>query len=430
MYFFYNLSIVFLTILISPLLLFKVVTKKKYRMGLKQRLGLLPAGVKELQGKRPIWLHAVSVGEVNASLPLIKGIKERYPDIDMIVSTITATGNMTARDKVKETDHIIFFPFDYPWIVKRVVEDINPRLFITMETEIWPNFLKTLRSREIPSLILNGRISNRSFGRYRAARFFMKQVLSCLSFIGMQTERDAERITAIGAEAEKVQVMGNIKFDASIPISERDGNRLKNSLGLLDHEEIMIAGSTHAGEEEKVLEMYRRIKKEHPSFILIIAPRHLERVREIEELVQKSGFLPVRKTSLEKGLENSFRENNSVLILDTLGELSGLYRISSLIFVGGSLMPDIGGHNILEPAVCKKPVFFGPYMDNFTEVALTMKREGGGIQIKNESEFFKKADELLRDKKKYAELGIKAYQAIQKNQGALLKSLEAVKKFI
>lgn len=430
MYLVYNLSIIFLTILISPLLLFQVITKKKYRMGLKQRLGFLPEGVKKLQEKRPIWLHAVSVGEVNASLPLVREIKEKYPDIDMVISTITATGNITARDKVKETEHIIFFPFDYPWIVTRVVEDINPRLFITMETEIWPNFLKTLRSRKIPSLILNGRISNRSFGKYRAVSFFMKRVLSCLSFIGMQTEKDAKRIAAMGAKAEKVQVMGNIKFDAPVPASEKDENRLKSSLGLLDHEEIMIAGSTHAGEEEKVLEMYRRIKKEHPSFILIIAPRHIERVREIEELIQRGGFIPVRKTSLEKGLENSFRENNSVLILDTLGELSGLYQISSLIFVGGSLMPDIGGHNILEPAVWKKPVFFGPHMDNFTEIALTMKREGGGIQIKNESEFVEKANELLKDRKKYEELGIKAYQTIQKNQGALLKSLEAVNKFI
>jgi 3-deoxy-D-manno-octulosonic-acid transferase len=430
MFFFYNISIGLLTILFSPFLFFKIVTKKKYRTGFKQRLGFLPSDLrKKLQGKRPIWLHAVSVGEVNASLPLIKGIKERYPDIEMIVSTITATGNRTARDKIRETENIIFFPFDYSGIVRRVVEEIHPRLFITMETEIWPNFLRILSGKDIPALILNGRISNRSFGRYRMVRVFMKKVLSCISFFGMQTGKDAERIIQIGAEKDRVRVIGNIKFDAPLPVSGKEED-LRVSLGLANSEGIMIAGSTHPGEEEKILAVYHRIKREYPDFVLIIAPRHIERVKEIEELIKREGFMPRRRTSSGYRPSASSRQNDSVLILDTFGELSGLYGISTLIFVGGSFVPGIGGHNVLEPAVYKKPVFYGPFMDNFSEIADAMREKGGGIQVRDEDDFVSKAEEILTNRERYRELGEKSYATVRENQGSLYQCLEAVKEFI
>jgi len=430
MFFFYNISIGLLTILLSPFLFFKIATKERYRTGFKQRAGFLPFELrKRLQGKRPIWLHAVSVGEVNASLPLIKGIKERYPDVEMVISTVTATGNRTARDKVRETENIIFFPFDYSAIVRRVIEEIQPRLFITIETEIWPNFLRVLCRKNVPALVLNGRISNRSFGRYRMVRIFMRNVLSCISFFGMQTEKDAERIVQIGAEKDRVRVTGNIKFDAPLPVSGK-GEDLRVSLGLAEGEEIMIAGSTHPGEEKRILAVYKRIKREYPHFVLVIAPRHIERTRDIEELIKGEGFIPIRRTSSECRPPASSGQSDSILILDTFGELSGLYGISTLVFVGGSFVPGIGGHNVLEPAVYKKPVFYGPFMDNFSEIANVMRIKGGGIQVRDEDEFVSKAGEILIDREKYRELGEKSYTTVKENQGSLYQCLEAVREFI
>lgn len=432
MYLLYNLLIHLGTILLLPFLIFKLLTTKKYRRGVKERLGNIPFSIRQkLKEKRPIWLHAVSVGEVNASLPLIKVIKERYPALDIVVSTVTETGNNTAKDKIKETDNIIFFPFDHPWIIKRVIEDLNPRLFITIETEIWPNFLRFLYTKNIPSVILNGRISNRSFKKYKIVGFFIKRVLSYLSFFGMQTEKDAERIVMLGAKKEKVKVLGNMKFDQALMlISNEDKENKSGSLDLLKNEKIMIAGSTHPGEEKKILDVFRNIKTEIPSLVLIIAPRHLERVGEIESLIKRDGFQPIRKTSLTNKLHKAFTDKNNILILDTLGELSKFYSISTLIFVGGSLVPKIGGHNILEPIIYKRPVFFGPYMDNFLEIARVIKEIGGGIQINSETEFISKAKELLKNKERFKELGERAYKAIEENQGSVLKSLEILEKFI
>lgn len=432
MYLLYNLLIHLGTILLLPFLIFKLLTTKKYRRGVKERLGNIPFSIRQkLKEKRPIWLHAVSVGEVNASLPLIKVIKERYPALDIVVSTVTETGNNTAKDKIKETDNIIFFPFDHPWIIKRVIEDLNPRLFITIETEIWPNFLRFLYTKNIPSVILNGRISNRSFKKYKIVGFFIKRVLSYLSFFGMQTEKDAERIVMLGAKKEKVKVLGNMKFDQALMlISNEDKENKSGSLDLLKNEKIMIAGSTHPGEEKKILDVFRNIKTEIPSLVLIIAPRHLERVGEIESLIKRDGFQPIRKTSLTNKLHKAFTDKNNILILDTLGELSKFYSISTLIFVGGSLVPKIGGHNILEPIIYKRPVFFGHYMDNFLEIARVIKEIGGGIQINSETEFISKAKELLKNKERFKELGERAYKAIEENQGSVLKSLEILEKFI
>lgn len=432
MYLLYNLLIHVGTILILPFLVFKIITTKKYRKGLKERLGHTPLDIRQrLEGKRPIWLHAVSVGEVNASLPLIKAMKEKYPLCDLIISTVTETGNNTAKEKIKETDNIIFFPFDHPWIVKRVIGNLNPSLFITMETELWPNFLRSLHARDIPSIILNARISSRSFGKYRTVGFFMKRVLSYLSFLGVQTERDAKRIIELGAEKERVKVMGNMKFDHALMLSSREEEEnIRESIGLKKNQRIMIAGSTHPGEEIKVLNMYRSLKKEFSSLFLIIAPRHLERVKEIEGLISREGFIPLRKTSLSSASIEPPLNDNHVMILDTLGELSKYYSASALILVAGSLVPHIGGHNILEAIIYKKPVFFGPYMDNFTEIARVVKETGGGIQIRSEAEFISMARELLEDEEKFNELGKRAYRVIEENQGSVSKSLEILERFI
>lgn len=432
MYLLYNLLIHLGTIILFPFLIFKVLTTKKYRRGIKERLGYISLDIKQrLKGNRPVWLHAVSVGEVNASLPLIKEIKKKYPTLDIVVSTITETGNNTARNKIKETENIIFFPFDHPWIIKRVIEYLNPKLFITMETEIWPNFLRFLYTKNIPSVIFNGRISSRSFKKYKMIGFFMKRVLFYLSFFGMQTEKDAERIIELGAKKERVKVLGNMKFDQALMlISSEDKENRESSLDQLKNEKIMIAGSTHPGEEDKVLNVFRNIKTEYPSLVLIIAPRHLERVGEIESLIKREGFGAIRKTSITNELNKAFIDKNNVLILDTLGELSKFYSISTIIFVGGSLVPKIGGHNILEPIIYKRPVFFGPYMDNFLEIASVIKEIGGGIQINNETEFIIKAKELLKNNERLKESGEKAYKAIEENHGSVLKSLEILDRFI
>jgi 3-deoxy-D-manno-octulosonic-acid transferase len=367
------------------------------------------------------------VGEVLATIPLIQEIKKKHPSEKIVLSTVTVTGNYTASIKAREVDAVLYFPFDYPPIVRRVINKITPKLFITLETEIWPNFLRALKRHHIPSVVISGRISNRSYQKYRISRFFFSKVLSNIDVFCMQSEVDSERIINIGAKPDRVDTIGNLKFDQqSAPLSLEEKARLYNELNLQEGQKLFVAGSTHRGEEEIVLDIFNSLKENSSDLVLLLAPRHPERFNEVAQLLSRQRFNYIKKTELLAGKKDPPRD---VILLDTIGELSKSYSIGTVIFVGGSFVP-IGGHNVLEPVSHKKAVIFGPFMENFSEISRSLKESGGGIQVHTKEEFLLHAKRLLQDDTIRDTLGEKAYQVISLNQGAINKAMDIIGQFI
>ena len=428
MYFIYNILLFSVSFLALPFILFAMLSTKKYRSGLSQKVGFVPDSIlSKLAGERPVWIHAVSVGEVMTTIPLIRKLKKKYPDQKIVLSTVTVTGNYTATLNAKEADAVIYFPFDYPFIVTRVIRTINPKLFITLETELWPNFLRALKRNHIPSVVISGRISKDSYQRYRWTRFFFSKVLENIDAFYMQTDVDARRIIDIGAPRDRVVTVGNLKFDQSLPIvTPEEKAQLYSTLYVNEEHKIFIAGSTHRGEEDIILDIFKTLRKSHPDLLLILAPRHPERFNEVSHLIIRHKFKGIKRTALtEQAQTNPY----DVILLDTIGELSKLYSIGTIIFVGGSLVP-IGGHNVLEPVVHKKAVLFGPHMDNFLEISSHLKDNGGGLQVHTKEELLTHAQKLLSDDTVRNDLGEKAFEIISRNQGAIEKAMEIIGTFI
>jgi 3-deoxy-D-manno-octulosonic-acid transferase len=417
MYVLYNILLVLLTLLLSPFILFKLVTVPKYRGGISQKLGRIRKSVRKvIRGTRPIWIHAVSVGEVMAAHPLVRELKKKYPERKLILSTVTVTGNHTAHQRVPEADAVFFFPFDFPWIVRRVIRGINPAVVLVAETELWPNFFRELNRASIPSAVVNGRISLHSFKNYIKFKTFFRQVFSYVTIFCMQSADDAMRIKDIGAPQEKVIITGNLKFDQKIP--ENQSNPVQMPKG----SKVITAGSTHRGEEAALLEIFRRLREKFPELILIIAPRHPERFDEVAGLISKAGYQCQRRTRLKGAIKD-------VLLLDTIGELRTFYGICDIAFVGGSLVK-VGGHNLLEPAAMKKPVIFSRYMFNFKEISEALISAGGGILVKDKEELYVQADKLLSDQEYARQIGVKAFTVIESNSGATKRTIDIIGRLI
>ncbi len=425
MYFIYNLFIYFSFPLILPYLVLKSIKRKGSLSGISERFGYYPDI--SIGNKKVIWIHSVSVGEVIASIPLVLELKKRYPDYSLIMSTVTETGRETAINKLPFLNAIVYFPFDLPFSVNNAIDKIKPVVFVMLETEIWPNFLKALRGRGIPAILLNGRISDRSYKRYLRVRFFIKEVLKNICLFGMQSNQDVERIINMGADKEKVERTGNLKFEHEARgISSDTIKKLKECINITENKNIIIAGSTHRGEDEEVIKAYLSVVKEVKDAILIIAPRHLDRLSEIEDILKRYNLSFIRKTMIKKGEASS---KYPVILLDTIGELSALYSIASVVFVGGSLVP-VGGHNILEPALYKKPILFGLYMHNFKEIAEGFKNKKAAIEINNSDEMAKEIINILNNPDIGKELGEKGFSVIIENKGALEKSIGLIGRFL
>jgi len=427
MFYLYNILLVIATIVTFPVLVAILAAKAKMRSGLRERLGFLPEEVRHRPGNaRPVWLHAVSVGEVTASVPILRALRRCHPDLPIVLSTITSTGQQTARQKVPEADHIIYFPFDYYPIVRRAIRTVNPRLFIHTETEIWPNFLWGLLRRGIPSVIVNGRLSERSMRGYRRFGFFFRRVLEAIAVFGMQSERDGERAVAIGARPDRVRITGNMKFDQAEPVlGEGEREALRSTLRIPPSSRIIIAGSTHQGEEVAVVEAFKRLRASRPDLRLLIAPRHPERFDEVARIAGAAGLSTARKTRLDAGEAGE----PEAVVIDTIGELARLYGIGDIIFVGGTLAP-VGGHNLLEPIAFRKPVLFGPHVQNTADIAEALLEAGGAVQVDGVEALFSAASRLLDDPEALEEAGRRAYGIIEPNQGATERNLAVVEQFL
>lgn len=419
----YNIIFTLFLILYIPYLFLQNLLRKRPQKQLMERLGGFP----DLTSKTVVWVHAASVGEVLCSLPLIRRIKRELPLEEIILTTMTPMGNETAKKLIPEADHILFFPMDHPFIIRRAIRKISPRLLLLAETELWPTLLRLCGRKKIPVVLFNGRISEKSFRGYLFLKSFFKRCLNNISFFLMQTEEDRNRILDIGAPPEKTEVTGNIKFDQVFPSQTGEAiTGLSASLGLKGEETVLIAGSTHPGEEEIFARLFKELKKIDPSLMLILAPRHLDRLEEVEKVLRSEGLSWRRRTS--PSLQDR-SETSGVILLDTMGELMRIYNLGTLIFIGGSLVP-IGGHNPLEPLFFKKCVLFGPYMFNFQEISRRLVLEGGAVLVKDKEELSFQLRRLLSRAKERNEIGEKGYRFIQKHRGATERIFEKIKPFL
>ncbi|MBC7327771.1 DUF374 domain-containing protein [bacterium] len=401
---FYNaLSFILLPFLCFYLFL-RQIRGKGFR-GWKERLGFVP------KSNKGIWCHAVSVGEVMAAKPIIEEIRKLDPERPIFLSTITNTGMATARKHLSSLATLFYFPLDLLPIPLIALKRLKPAVICLVETELWPNLIFWASLLRIPVVLVNGRISDKSDLSLRALRLLFAPLLRRLHLL-MQSERDAQRVKRCGAS--NVFVFGNTKFDQVLGVkSFTQLQTLKAELGIKEGEQVFLAGSTHPGEEEKVLKAYWEARLSHPDLRLIIAPRHPERIPQVEALLSKQGFTSIRRSSLP----SPDLDPHSVILIDTVGELSTLYGLSTIAFVGGSLVPK-GGHNILEPLVWGKPTLFGQYMNNFRDIAELALEEGVGIQVKNEKELGEKLKLLLISPHLQEEIRQKAEALINRMQGA------------
>ncbi len=386
-----------------------------------ERLGrLAPSAAAALQGNPVIWLHAVSVGEVMAARPLLKGLRQRYPDYRLLLTVTTETGRVVAeRDGL--VDAVTYFPFDIGPAVRRLLNSISPLAIIIMETEIWPVFSLEAQRRGIPLLLANGRISGRSFPRYQRFAWFFRPVLERFSGLGMQSEDDLQRILAIGAPTERTRVLGNLKYDIPFgPVEVDERRQLREQYRIPDGLSVLTAGSTHPGEELLVLDAWCSLLKSLPELLLILVPRHPERAGEVEQLLIGRGVSLVRRSLLEQQPQQC--RAGQVLLVDTVGELMQLYTLSDLAFVGGSLVAT-GGHNLLEPASRGIPLVFGPYMDNFAEIRSLVLDYGAGVQVSNQHELQEAVVEFLITPELRQVVGTNGLKLLRDSGGAVDRHL-------
>jgi len=400
----------------------------RYFHGLRERLGFYPATLRAAAsgGDGTIWIHAVSVGEVLAAIPLARRLRERFPGRRLVVSTTTPAGQSLARERFAPpslADAVFYFPLDWPFPVRRAFRAVQPALLVVVETEIWPNVLRHARRRGVPVVFVNGRISERSFARSRRWSWlvggFYRRVLADASGFLMQSQADAGRIRTLGASPARVEVTGNLKYDIRPPASSPLVDWLRNASAT--RAPLLVAGSVLAGEEDAVLEAFAAVRARFPSALLVFAPRKPDRFTAAAEIVARRGFRGLRRTAAD--LSAAFPADADVLLLDTVGELAAVYQLAAAVFVGGSLVP-AGGHNILEPAAFGKVPIFGRHMENFRNLAEEFRAEQAALVVAGGEELGRKWIELLADEPRSNALGRSARAIVERNQGATERTLE------
>ena len=423
-YLLYDLILYASAIILVPYYLLRGLRYGKARRGIRERLGLYAQDFRHLlQGRKVVWVHAVSVGETRAAIPLLKALRKSYPDVQLLLSNVTETGRKIATE-IHEIDHFIFFPFDLRWVVRKSLNVIRPDLIILVETEIWPNFVLEAKAREIPLILVNGRISDRSFPRYRMAGKLLPPILDTISDYCMQSEQDSRRIRYLGAPAGRVRVTGNLKFDMQSPqIDIGDLETLKRAYRLPRDARIWVAGSTHDGEETQLVDVYQKLRKICPELFLVLIPRHPERCRHVQDDLAKQNIATALRSTLAEMSRDL--QPGEVLIVDTLGEVLKLYSLSDLVFVGGSLV-DIGGHNILEAALLKKPVMYGSHMQNFKEIARLVRAAHAGLQVKNADDLYRQMRIMIENPDEAVRIGENGHHLLEQNRGATQRTLEVI----
>jgi len=444
-YFVYSILMGLAALVTAPYWLLQGLIKRKYLSNLSDRLGFSISGLEKLPSQRPgaIWIHAVSVGEAIAGIPLAKRLKELYPQRPLIISTTTLTGHALAKERMPFADAVIYFPFDWAFSVQRVLEAVKPAVVLVLETEIWPNFLREANKRGIPVIFLSGRISDRSFARYQKffgwfgfyLRPFLASALSNAALFLMQTEADAQHMRALGAPADLVRVSGNLKYDLELPDATPLSNWLAEECKRGERWPLIVAGSVVATEEPLALIAFGVVQGDFPKALLVLAPRKPERFTAAADFINESHRKYVRRSELAiagPGIAgnadgSAIPKDATVLLLDSIGELASLYRLADGAFVGGSLV-ESGGHNILEPAAFGKVPVFGPYMENFAAIASRFVTAGAAIQVQSPEDAGVEWIHMLNDPSKMKRMGDTARQLVEGSRGALDRALAEVQK--
>jgi 3-deoxy-D-manno-octulosonic-acid transferase len=422
-YLVYSIAAWIVCVALSPYFLYQALRHKKYVGSLRQRLGYLPVSF-NLDAEASIWIHAVSVGEVLSARPVIVELRKRYPSLRVFLSTTTMSGQQVARRNVTDVDGVFYFPFDWGFSVRRTLQIVQPKLFVMVENEIWPNLLRECRVRGVRTIVVNGRLSRRSFPRYRLIRPFFRRVLADIDRFCVQGEETSGRLLALGADPARVTITGSLKFDSldAAALPGRGPARVLRFFRISRNRPVFVAGSTMKGEDQDVIRAFNRVRTTSGSNpLLIIAARHPERFAEVERLCRAEGLSTLRRTELAIDTE----PRCDAVVLDTIGELAPLYQIATAVFVGGSLVP-AGGHNILEPALYGKPILFGPHMENFAEIADTFLANSAAVQVRGSRHLEEQVVALMGDPVRRARLGAAARALIDANRGATERTLAVI----
>jgi len=426
-----------LALIVMPFFILYCVLTGKHIASLKQRLGLLTPEQFTWQHPIRIWLHAASVGEVQAARALISELNKTDIHADLILSTVTEQGRIVAEQQLGNQVTCLYAPIDLPWIVNRFIMAIKPSLYICLETELWPNMLRMLKLAGIKTLLLNGRMSERSFGHYRLISSFMTQVMSSLTAAATISTSDMEKYADLGLAREKIIVCGNAKYDLGIsssltPNEDAPRDNLLNArqtteshkLNIEPGQPVLVAGSTHSGEEESLIMVHQALRNELPDLIMVIAPRHLDRLGAIE------AFLKKEKINFQKLSElDGTNRTAAIILVDYMGELTRLYAAATYAFCGGSLV-DRGGHNIMEPAIWGIPPFYGPYMKDFADAAQIFKANGAGFSVNSAQDLINKIIYFNKHKVEYSQAGQAAKDIAQSQQGAARKQVRLIAKLL
>ncbi len=429
MYLLYNILLVMAALLALPYYAIKMTLTGKYRKSMGPKFGLVrPSIFAEMKGSPRIWIHAVSVGEVTAAAPIVASLRTHFPEACIVLSTSTETGQDMARRIVAGATSFIYYPLDIPFVVRKMITKVRPDIFILTETELWPNFIRVCKKQGVKVIMVNGRISQRSYQRYALTKFFWKDVINLIDEMGVISIIDAERLMAIGMARSRVHIMGNAKYDslaakATLPVREE----MERRLNLTAMDRVFVAGSTHDGEEKIILHVYGRILETYPDFKLIIIPRHPERGHTVLSLVKEAGFEDcMTMTEIAGGRQ---RTGERVIVIDVIGELFKIYSLASVVFCGGSLVPK-GGQNILEPAAWGRVIFYGPSMDDFKDERELFEKAGAGITVRSGEELLAGILALVSNPDTLARRGEEGRRIVVSNMGAADRYAEMVRSHI
>ena len=427
----YNILFVFFFLLSAPYYFLKMWRRGNWQAGFAQRFGRHDGRLKQaLTNRDVLWLHAVSVGEVNLCTQLIAALESRLPNLKFVVSTTTSTGMGELRKKLPPHIEKVYYPVDLRRFVHRAIATIHPVAIVLVEAEIWPNFLWRARDLGIPVFLANARVSARSFRGYLRCGFLFRELFGEFAGVGAQNEEDAQRLREIGCRPGAVQVVGNLKFDAAKLDVRRllDVPALLRQLGVAEDARLLVAGSTHAGEEAILAEQFLRLKKKFPDLFLVLVPRHMERGKAVGDELRARGVKFVFRNELTATSQFAPGECECLLV-NTTGELRYFYEHATLIFVGKSLTAE-GGQNPIEPGALGKPMVFGPHMENFLPIASAFVVRQGAVQVRDAAELERIVGELLGDEARRAALGHNALKVVQENQGALERTVDMIVKLL
>jgi 3-deoxy-D-manno-octulosonic-acid transferase len=410
-------------IAISPKILYRVTTQNRYRHGWSERLGKVR---RNFPDKKCLWIHAVSVGEVNATKTIVAELKKHLPRYEIVISATTDTGIEQARKLYSKEFRVFYFPFDFSFIVHRAFKHLKPDICLLMELEVWPNFTSRAHRLNIPVVVVNGRISDRSFPRYKLVKFFVKPTFKKVSLFLAQTKEYADRFIALGGHHDTAIVTGSVKYDTAQVTDKVEGaDQLAGQLNIAN-QRLWIAGGTGPKEEEIILDVFKKLKQKekYNDLRLAIVPRKPERFDEVADLIKQSGF-ELSRYSRIKNSQEKLSAQDTVILGDTMGDLRKFYSLAAIVFVGRSLVP-MGGSDMMESAAMGKCTIFGPHTFNFSQTVKSLLHSQGAIEVKNENELYEIIQKCLDEPQFTRQIGASGQKVIKENQGATQKTISAI----